>query len=102
MAFNMSAYLAVGAKVKVANPMDVPEYSTWDDDRGRTSPMLKKRLQAQFFGGSRNVVGEVVYVASSTEREMLHRKGLVKLRIRDQAGTMLKITANAKELVATH
>jgi len=100
MAFDMSKHLVVGAKVKVANPMDVPEDSVWDDDKGRTSPMLKKRLQAKFFQGVTSVFGEIVYIANSTEREMLRRKGLVKLRIRDQSGVMLRITANPKWLLA--
>ena len=89
-------------RVKVANPMEVPAHSTWDDDRGRTSGMLKKRMQSQFFKGSANITGEIIYVASPTERDNLRRKGLIKIRIRDAAGTMLKITADPRSLHACH
>ena len=87
--------LSVGAKVRVVQPMDVPEGSEWDDDKGRISASLKKRLQLQFFRGHAKVMAEIVYVGKESERERLRRKGLVKLRLRDPAGSMLTITAPA-------
>lgn len=102
MSLSMNKYMAVGTKVKVAEPMDVPDWSKWEDDKGRTSGPVKKRLQAQFFQGKRNVVGEIVYVAKESERDKLRRDGRVKVRIRDQAGTYLTITADPATLARTH
>ena len=99
MAFNESKYLAVGTKVKVAEPMEVPEWSTWDDDKGRTSGSVKKRLQGMFFRGDRKVVGEIVYIAKDSVREKLRRNGQIKVRIKDQSGSMLVITADPAKLV---
>ncbi len=90
--------LSVGTKVKVINPGDVPENSTWDDDGGRTSSMIKKRLQSQFFGGNSKILAEVMYIARESEREKLRRKGLIKLRLRDPAGCMINITADPSTL----
>ncbi len=102
MSFNMNKFLAVGTKVKVAEPMDVPDWSKWDDDKGRTSGSVKKRLQSQFFQGNRNIVGEIIYISRESEREKLRKQGRVKVRIRDQAGTNLTITADPGRLSRTH
>jgi hypothetical protein len=99
MAFNESKYLAVGAKVKVIEPMEVPEWSTWDDDKGRTSGPVKKRLQGMFFRGDKKVVGEIVYISKESVREKLRRNGQVKVRVRDQSGSILVITADPAKLV---
>jgi len=100
MAFDMNKYLAVGAKVRVAEPMDVPENSTWDDDHGRISPSLKKRMQTQFFKGDKKLTAEVMYISKESEREKLRRKGLIKVRVKDQAGCMLILTADPNKLKA--
>ena len=102
MSFDMSKHLAVGTKVRVAAPMDVPEYSCWDDDHGRMSASLKKRMQAMFFRGERKLAAEIVYVSKESERERLRRKGLIKVRIRDQAGCVLVLTADPKTLMSCH
>lgn len=102
MSFNMQKFMAVGTKVRVATPMDVPENSTWDDDKGRISAMLKKRMQAMFFRGDRKLAAEIVYVAKESERERLRRKGLVKIRVKDAAGCMLVLTADPKVLMPCH
>lgn len=99
MSFNMNKFLAVGTKVRIATPMNVPEWSTWDDDHGRTSGLLKKRLQTQFFKGDKKVTAEVVYVSRESEREKLRRKNQVKVRVKDQSGCMLVITADPSKLV---
>ena len=99
MSFDMKKFMAVGTKVKVAEPMDVPEYSIWDDDGGRTSAMLKKRMQALFFRGSNKLVAEIMYISKESERDRLRRKGLVKIRLKDQAGCMLNVTADPNKLV---
>jgi hypothetical protein len=102
MAFDMSKHLAVGTKVRVAEPMEVPEYSTWDDDHGRISASLKKRLQAMFFRGDRKLAAEIVYISKESERERLRRNGLIKIRLKDQAGCQLTLTADPKTLHACH
>jgi hypothetical protein len=98
MSFNSSKYLAVGAKVRVKEPMDVPDYSVWDDDKGRSSTPVKRRLQSMFFRGDRKITAEVMYVARESDREKLRRKGLVKLRIREASGSMVNITADPLKL----
>ena len=102
MPLNMQKYLAVGTKVKVATPMEVPEYSTWDDDRGRICTRLKKWLQRRFFQGNQHLSAEVVYISKESERERLRRKGLVKLRVRHPAGSTLVLTADPAKLILCH
>lgn len=91
--------LASGTKVRVGEAMGVPEWSVWDDDHGRTSGLVKKRLQAQFFKGDRKLTAEIVYIAKESERERLRRKGQCKVRVRDQSGCTLVITADPARLV---
>ncbi len=91
--------LASGTKVRVAEPTQVPEWSTWDDDHGRTSGLVKKRLQGLFFKGDRKLTAEIVYIAKESEREKLRRKGQCKVRIRDASGCTLVITADPAKLV---
>ena len=102
MSFDMKKFLAVGTKVRVAEPMDVPENSSWDDDHGRMSASLKKRMQAMFFRGDRKLAAEIVYVSKESDRERLRRKGLIKIRVKDKAGCMLTLTADPSVLVACH
>lgn len=102
MAFDSRKHLAVGTKVRVAEPMDVPEASTWEDDGGRTSASVKKRMQAMFFRGDRKLAAEIVYISKESEREKLRRKGLIKLRVRDAAGCILTLTADPNKLVPCH
>jgi len=102
MPFDQNKYVAVGSKVRVAEPMGVPEWSTWDDDRGRTSSSVKKRLLAAFFRGERKVSAEVVYISKESEREKLRRQGRIKLRIREPSGATLSITADPSRLVKTY
>ena len=94
MALNGKAYLGVGAKVRIIEPMDTPDWSTWDDDKGRTSATIKKRLQSMFFQGNKKIQAEVLYIARESERARLRRKGQIKLRLRDASGSMLNITAD--------
>ena len=98
MAFDANKFLAVGARVRVVEPMQVPAWSTWDDDKGRTSASVKRRLQMLFFKGSNKITAEVLYVAKESEREKLRRKGQVKVRLRDPSGSMLCITADPATL----
>jgi len=99
MGFDDNKSLAAGTKVRVAEPTDPPEWSTWDDDKGCTSASVKKRLQLMFFRGDKKIVGEIVYLASESEREGLRRKGQIKVRIKDPSGCMLTITADPGNLV---
>jgi len=102
MAFGGNGQLAAGTKVRVREPMEVPEGSVWDDDKGRTSTPVKKRLQALFFKKDRKVTAEVVYIARESEREKLRRKGQVKVRIRDSSGSAVIVTAEASVLTRAH
>jgi hypothetical protein len=95
MAFGGSAQLAAGTRVQVSQSMDVPDTSVWDDDRGRSSTLVKKRLQSMFFKQDRKISGEVIYISRESEREKLRRKGLVKVRLRDASGSAVIITAEA-------
>jgi hypothetical protein len=99
MSFNMQKYLSEGTRVRVAQSMDVPESSAWDDDDGRVSTRVKQMLQKRFFRGDPHLTAETVYVARESERERLRRKGLVKLLVRDQAGTYMVLTADPRKLV---
>lgn len=100
MAFEKVKNLAAGTKVRVVEPMDVPEWSEWDDDKGRTSGMIKRRLQAMFFRGDKKITAEVVYIAKESERERLQRKGQIKVRLREPSGSALVITADPSKLTA--
>lgn len=90
--------LSVGSKVFVTQAMDAPDGIEWDDDAGRTSGLLKKRLIASFFKQDKRISAEVVYIAKESEREKLRRKGLVKIRLRHQSGSMLTITVEPRYL----
>lgn len=99
MSFDLNKNLAVGTRVRVAEPMEIPEWSTWDDDKGRTSAVAKKRMQGMFFRGDKKIVGEVMYISKETDREKLRRLGQVKVRLRDPSGCALVITADPTKLV---
>jgi len=99
MSFGLSIHFAAGTRVKVAAPMDVPEWSRWEDDRGRVSTPVKKRLQSAFFKGDRKVSAEVVYITQEGEREHLRRQGRVKIRARDTSGSAVVFVAEAGALV---
>src|SRR5438552_18085729 len=99
MAFDTNKNLAAGTKVRIAEAMDIPEWSKWDDDAGRISSSVKKRLQQMFFRGDKKLTAEVVYIASEEERERLRRKGQVKVRVRDQSGCAITLTADPANLV---
>ena len=95
MAFNNgNNHLSVGTKVRVTEPTETPETSKWDDDGGRTSATLKKRIQTMFFQGNPRVQAEVLYIAKESERARLARMGQIKIRLRDKSGCMLNITAD--------
>jgi hypothetical protein len=89
---------SVGSKVKVTQPMDAPDGVSWDDDKGRTSGLLKKRLISSFFKQDQRITAEVVYIGKESEREMLRRKGLIKIRLRHASGSMLTICMEPRYL----
>ena len=97
MAFENKA-MSVGQKVRVKDPVDPPDGIEWDDDAGRTSGLLKKRLIASFFKQDKRITAEVVYIAKESEREKLRRRGLVKIRLRHQSGSMLTICVEPRFL----
>jgi hypothetical protein len=90
--------IASGTKVTVVASMDVPHWSTWDDDRGRTSVPTKRRLQQMFFRGDKRLTAEVMYIAKESERDKLRRDGRVKVRVRDPSGSSVVITAEVAKL----
>lgn len=92
--------VAAGTKVKMATPMSVPAWSTWDDDGHRTSNAVKKRLQEQFFKGDKRIAAEVLYISRESERDKLRMQGRCKVQIRDAAGSVIVITADSASLKA--
>ncbi len=95
MGFGMGIHFAAGTRVKVSAPMEVPEWSKWDEDHGRVSTPVKKRLQSAFFKGDQKVSAEVLYISKEGEREKLRRQGRIKIRARDASGTAVVFTAEA-------
>jgi len=90
--------LAAGVKIRVITPGEPPPWSEWEDDHGRTAPPVKKRMQQMFFRGDRKIAAEIVFIGSESERDELRRKGRVKVRLKEAAGTVLVITADAANL----
>lgn len=90
--------LPAGTKVCVITPGDPPEWSDWDDDGGRISPPLKKRLQIKFFKGDPKLAAEILYIGNESERDALKRKNRTKVRIRESSGATLVITADLANL----
>ncbi len=93
-----SKHLTSGTKVRVTMPGEPPAWSEWDDDKGRTAPPVKKRMQQMFFRGDRKIAAEIVFISSESERDELRRKGRVKVRLKEAAGTVLVITADIDNL----
>ena len=98
MGFAQTNHFGSGTKVRMSKPMSVPQWSIWDDDKGRVSTPVKKRLQTMFFKGDKKVSAEVMYIPKETEREKLRRLGRVKVRIRDLSGASVIITAENAQL----
>lgn len=94
-------FLAAGTRVRVKDPVTVPAWSEWENDNQRTSTSVKKRLQQMFFKGDKRIQAEVVFIGSESERDKLRSKGWVKVQIRDAAGAMIVITADALNLAAS-
>lgn len=92
-------FISAGTKVRVANAGPVPHLSAWDDDHQRTSTPVKKRLQQLFFKGDRRLHSQVVYVGSESQRDELRRKNMLKVELRDPAGSRIIITAPADNVV---
>lgn len=91
--------LAAGTRVRVKSPGPVPEWSVWDPCQ-RTSNHVKRRIQDQFFKGDRRVQAEVVYIGNESLRDKLRKQERVKIELRDPAGVMVTILADAKNLIA--
>lgn len=92
--------LAAGTAVKVRRVGAVPEWSTWDDDRQRTSNSVKKRIQQLFFRGDSRVQASIVYIASESLRTQLRLKKQVKVQLRDPSGASVVVLADAANLVS--
>lgn len=89
---------ASGTKVRVIKTSEIPPWSEWDDDAGRTSTQVKRRLQQMFFKGDKKISAEVVYVPKETDRERLRKLGRCKVRLRDVSGSSVVITADSGNL----
>lgn len=90
--------LTSGMPVKVITPGPVPEGAKYDDDHQATSPAFKKRMLQHFFLGDRHLKAEISWIVSETQREALHKKGLMKVRVRDATGNGVVFTAPAENL----
>lgn len=53
-----------------------------------------------FFRGDKPVRAEVVFIGSESERDALRAKNLVKVQLRDPAGSMITVTADVSGLKA--
>ncbi len=93
-----ATHITSGNRVKVIKPGPVPVASKWDDDRQRSSPSVKRRLQTLFFKGDRRITSQVVYIGSESIRGRLRQKNQVKVELRDAAGSSIVITAEADNL----
>lgn len=91
-------YVAAGTRVKVRDAGPVPVWCEWENDGGRTSTPVKKRLQKQFYSGDKRIAAEVIYVGNESERDKLRGLGRVKVQVRDQAGSILVFTAPTDNL----
>lgn len=90
--------LSSGTAVRVRHAGPVPHWCECDDDRGRTSGPVKKRMQEMFFRGDRKIRAEIAWVTSESERDELARKGRVKIKVRESSGTTLTFTASTENL----
>lgn len=91
-------FVPAGSRVKVLEPGAVPAWSTWEDDGGRSSTPVKRRLQQLFFRGDKRISAEVIYISNEAEREKLRNLGRCKVQLRDAAGSMVVITADTENL----
>lgn len=91
-------FVSAGTRVRIREGGPVPVWSEWDNDGGRTSTPVKKRLQKQFFAGDKKISAEVVYISNESERDKMRNLGRVKVQIRDSAGSMLVVTAPVDNL----
>jgi hypothetical protein len=98
MAQATGKYLSAGTRVKVTAAGPVPAWSTWDDDKQRTSTPVKKRLQELFFKGDKRILAEIIYIANESERLRLRDENRVKVQLRDSAGACIVITADSENL----
>jgi hypothetical protein len=87
-----------GMSVRVKRSGPIPTWSKCDDDRGRTSGAVKRRLQQQFFRGEKRLRAEIAWITSESERDELARKGRVKVKVKESAGTTLVFIAGADNL----
>jgi len=91
-------FVSAGTRVKILEPGAVPMWSEWEDDGGRSSTPVKRRLQQLFFRGDRRISAEVVYVGNESERDKLRNLGRCKVQLRDAAGSMVVVTADVDNL----
>ncbi len=98
MSTSGAKHLASGTVVRVVNSGPIPVWTKWDDDRGRTSAQVKRRVMQLFFSGDKRIQAEVVWIPSESARNELTRKGRVKVKCKESSGTTLTFTADATNL----
>jgi hypothetical protein len=91
-----------GSKVKINQATTAPDWSKWDDDRGRTCTSVKKQLRDKFYHGEEKLSVEVIYVAKESERERLRKQGRTKVRLRDPAGASIILEVDAACLIKSN
>lgn len=94
----MKQELAVGSRVKLVAPMDVPAWCEYDDDRGRVSKHAKDVIRERFFKCDPKLTSEIIHVANETERTRLRRAGRTKVRVRLPSGDTIIITVELEKL----
>jgi len=90
--------LVSGTPCKVITPGPPPPGIEWDDDHQRTSSQLKKRMIENFFRGNKKMKAEIAWITSESVRDQLRRKGFMKVKVRESAGSMITFTAPAANL----
>ncbi len=94
----MKQVFSAGSKVKLIAPMEVPNWCTCDDDRGRVSNHVKQTIRERFFKADSKLNAEIVHVASETEREKLRKLGHTKVRVRMPSGDTITIAVELDKL----
>ena len=87
-----------GSKVRIKTPTLVPDWSVWDDDKGRCSASVKKKLRQDFYMKNIKLSVETVYIAKETEREKLRKLNRTKVRIRHPNGSSIVLIVDLENL----
>lgn len=81
-------------KVTVAEPGQPPQDLKWVKDL-HVNPRTRKQLIEGFWNQHRRISGQVMFVASDSEREKLRREGKVMVRISDLSAQHITVIVPA-------